>query len=669
VVVRLAAIKGFSDMIDQPLAVSTLAVALPLLRNSLHDKSEKVRLASVELLLKVKDIRGIHFYDIVPKEHIFARLAEDAGNKQISLQLSSLLLNSFFPSDVENAALLRYHRCLNFIIANKDAAYAFYRNLKGLISLGSVVKFCSYLWVELSSEKIEMIKAAYLSFADDNLGADVDKENQQHSSGASINSNSMNRSNIMPAAGGIQGVDDFFTSRASVKLLFRIFWACLSSTIDDLSNPHNTQSKAFFLKFVNAGAVEATFDAVSVCPNAVEETAILMRLSNLLQTLGESSLEEQLQESKEEKISAKGKSKGTIAAKTSLQAQLKLQSQSKYQSLTSKYYRWYSSLGRSKSTTLDSIHHEIITNIVAQAMLEYEGKDPAVSSIERFFSNMQLNGSDKITEQGGKRKSSTDETTVSLLSASISASAFVNVSMSLLNKMVSCTDPVRVTSSSKSVARFHPHTSAVNNILCPRFFANFSSFVGNCLSDPSKCLQVAVQDSICKAYIAYLSQIILETTASKSNADLKLIRDVLSWISITLFRDADNSTITPSSKLNADQQRSTSVPKSPSRNRPKGILGLSDPDLLTPTSGSKNNSTSTLLLMTKLLSCSLVFIADALLVLDHELVIEMKLPALYRRLCDRLEVIIDSSWVAIAAADDNLNKSKQLILNKLFVDF
>jgi condensin-2 complex subunit G2 len=48
---------------------------LPLLQNHLHDTSEKVRIAFIELLLLVKGMRMVKFWHIAPLEHL---LGEEA---------------------------------------------------------------------------------------------------------------------------------------------------------------------------------------------------------------------------------------------------------------------------------------------------------------------------------------------------------------------------------------------------------------------------------------------------------------------------------------------------------------------------------------------------------------------------------------------------------------
>ena len=47
---------------------------LPLLQNHLHDTSEKVRIAFLELLLLVKGMRMVKFWHIAPLEHLLGKV-------------------------------------------------------------------------------------------------------------------------------------------------------------------------------------------------------------------------------------------------------------------------------------------------------------------------------------------------------------------------------------------------------------------------------------------------------------------------------------------------------------------------------------------------------------------------------------------------------------------
>lgn len=148
--VRLAVISGLSQVLEQPLAHGVLKGLLPLLSNALHDKSQAVRLAFVRILNQVKDIRGIHFYQIVSIEHIQRRLAADAGRPAIRSAITELLLHSYYPqqqnttqsaptsstTNNQNQVL----RCLRFVRENLPAGIVFYSTFVKFTSVGSSSK-------------------------------------------------------------------------------------------------------------------------------------------------------------------------------------------------------------------------------------------------------------------------------------------------------------------------------------------------------------------------------------------------------------------------------------------------------------------------------------------------------------------------------------------------
>jgi condensin-2 complex subunit G2 len=124
--------------------------------NLIHDKTEKVRLATVNLLLKVKDTKGIRFYHVVPVSHLTARLAEEYRINQnpttpVAKELTKLMLNSYFPqgSKVKGADQLK--RTLTFFMTDPSAAIVFYANLVDLLEEEAVIKFIVMLLACLKS--------------------------------------------------------------------------------------------------------------------------------------------------------------------------------------------------------------------------------------------------------------------------------------------------------------------------------------------------------------------------------------------------------------------------------------------------------------------------------------------------------------------------------------
>lgn len=122
------------------------------LKNSLHDKSEMVRVSFLNLLIKMKEARAVkvhcitqsalfnfrllkdgmqkdilsafscQFWDVCTMDHLLARLANDT--QSICRRITKLLLKSFFP--VNESDNDWYQRCITLIQMNPMAARKFY---------------------------------------------------------------------------------------------------------------------------------------------------------------------------------------------------------------------------------------------------------------------------------------------------------------------------------------------------------------------------------------------------------------------------------------------------------------------------------------------------------------------------------------------------------------
>jgi hypothetical protein len=143
--VRAAVFEGLNKVLENHLSHRVLEVMLPTLSSLIHDKSEKVRAAFCHLLLGVKPIRTIQFYNVVPVEHLLQRLALDSHTRAVSLPLTELLVDSYFPQKDGITGRVLIERCIFFVQNNVDAAVAFYSNLEAFVSLSSVAKFICLL--------------------------------------------------------------------------------------------------------------------------------------------------------------------------------------------------------------------------------------------------------------------------------------------------------------------------------------------------------------------------------------------------------------------------------------------------------------------------------------------------------------------------------------------
>lgn len=160
--IRANVLTGLQELLRNPLTHVALRGLLPILTNLLHDFSDKVRLAFVQLLNKVKVIRGFKFYDIVTVDRICDQLNRDAKKPALCSEMTQLLLNSFYPraeyqDEEENTAVIDYSReqikrCLSFVHTYESAALVFYANLYKHTSVGSAIKVCVMLWNVLISQ-------------------------------------------------------------------------------------------------------------------------------------------------------------------------------------------------------------------------------------------------------------------------------------------------------------------------------------------------------------------------------------------------------------------------------------------------------------------------------------------------------------------------------------
>ena len=163
--VRAAAISSVTLMLEAPQTHAVLRALLPSLGNLIHDTSEKVRLGMVRMLLRIKKLKGIKFYHVVPVEHLLVRLAaEGQGSSNptgsVASALTNLMQNSYFPQGEGVTGSEQVRRTLAFLASHPLASEVFYTNLSSHLSINSVSKLAAMLLKCLSAsveaEKKEM---------------------------------------------------------------------------------------------------------------------------------------------------------------------------------------------------------------------------------------------------------------------------------------------------------------------------------------------------------------------------------------------------------------------------------------------------------------------------------------------------------------------------------
>ncbi|NWI19467.1 CNDG2 protein, partial [Crypturellus soui] len=121
--VRCSVFKCLPIILDNKLSHPLLEQLLPAAKHSLHDNSEKVRVAFVDMLLKIKATKAAKFWKICPMEHLLSRLEVDS--RPVSRRIVNLLFNSFFP--VNQPEDVWCERCVTLIQMNSAAARKFYQ--------------------------------------------------------------------------------------------------------------------------------------------------------------------------------------------------------------------------------------------------------------------------------------------------------------------------------------------------------------------------------------------------------------------------------------------------------------------------------------------------------------------------------------------------------------
>jgi len=287
--VRLAVVTGLGELLEQPLSHGVLGNLLPLLSNAIHDTSEKVRVAFIQVLCKVKGLKGMHFYDIVPVDHLLERLAEDADRPLVCSAMANLLLSSFYPQGDKSKPMgpEQMQRCLKFVRENVRAAVAFYGHFYKHTSVGSATKMCVMLFALLlqpaageavvaptdveEDEKASCVSHPLVARAKRRREQEVAKragETRESADAASTSSSTL-------ATG--------FDATLRVGVL-RVLLSCLSSISDKLTLANHAPSRELLGKHFTDIAVPMVFERIS---SDVESLPLLLKviaLSNAILT-------------------------------------------------------------------------------------------------------------------------------------------------------------------------------------------------------------------------------------------------------------------------------------------------------------------------------------------------------------------------------------------------
>ncbi|XP_056604998.1 condensin-2 complex subunit G2 isoform X1 [Triplophysa dalaica] len=152
--VRCSVFMCMSIILDNSVSHPLMEKLLPALKSSLHDSSEKVRVAFVGMLLKIKGVRAAKFWKVCSLEHLLARLEIDSP--PVSKRIVNLLFNSFFP--VNQPETVWCERCVTLIQTNRGAARKFYQYAylytapANIVKLMLVIRKCLNVCIQNSGD-------------------------------------------------------------------------------------------------------------------------------------------------------------------------------------------------------------------------------------------------------------------------------------------------------------------------------------------------------------------------------------------------------------------------------------------------------------------------------------------------------------------------------------
>jgi len=141
--VRVAVLRGLAVVLDNHVSHPLLAARLPLLAERMHDSCESVRVAMADLLLKVRAVKGIRFFDVVALPDILSRLAADGTRPAVAKRLTKLLMPSYMP--LNKPAAERLARILALVQQDQQAAQVFLREAGAEAPTQEAVKLLSLM--------------------------------------------------------------------------------------------------------------------------------------------------------------------------------------------------------------------------------------------------------------------------------------------------------------------------------------------------------------------------------------------------------------------------------------------------------------------------------------------------------------------------------------------
>eukprot|EP00118_Oscarella_pearsei_P004693 m.20511 g.20511 ORF g.20511 m.20511 type:complete len:1102 (+) comp28021_c0_seq1:59-3364(+) len=137
--VRVAVLKGLSDLAKNSLSQDLLKELLPQLKNHIHDRSERVRIFFVKFLIVIKSLPFMKYWHVAPFDHILYHLETDT--EAVANAIVDLLYFSAIKSNAEEVI----DRCVNLMKKNREAGRRFYKIAFSRMTEPSKMEFAELL--------------------------------------------------------------------------------------------------------------------------------------------------------------------------------------------------------------------------------------------------------------------------------------------------------------------------------------------------------------------------------------------------------------------------------------------------------------------------------------------------------------------------------------------
>ncbi|KFW71259.1 Condensin-2 complex subunit G2, partial [Pygoscelis adeliae] len=222
--VRCSVFKCLPIILDNKLSHPLLEQLLPAVKHSLHDNSEKVRVAFVDMLLKIKATKAAKFWKICPMEHLLTRLEVDS--RPVSRRIVNLLFNSFFP--INQPEDVWCERCVTLIQMNSAAARKFYQYAYEYTAPTNIAKLMLTIRRCLNACIQKAMKETLHDSLDDDDADDADADESEKENTSVLNN--------------VLSINDV-ASMASLLEITVILWRSIHKALD-----HNEDAKDYAIR-------------------------------------------------------------------------------------------------------------------------------------------------------------------------------------------------------------------------------------------------------------------------------------------------------------------------------------------------------------------------------------------------------------------------------------